>query len=161
MNVASSEERADETTSTKGPARELLSSMAQELRSLLAERATLARRIETVRRSISALAAMFGDDVLTDELLILLGRKRTHHVTGLTVACRTVLQESEGSVGAREVRDRILSINAAILQHHKSSLASITTVLNRLVSYGEARVVNRQGQRAWESTGANNGQRNP
>jgi hypothetical protein len=34
---------------------------------------------------------------------------------------------------------------------HKDPLASVTTVLNRLVEYGEARaVVNEHGRRAWE-----------
>jgi hypothetical protein len=34
---------------------------------------------------------------------------------------------------------------------HKDPLASVTTVLNRLVEYGEARsVVGQNGKRAWE-----------
>jgi hypothetical protein len=37
------------------------------------------------------------------------------------------------------------------LLRHKDPLASVTTVLNRLVEYGEARTVVREnGRRAWE-----------
>jgi hypothetical protein len=38
-----------------------------------------------------------------------------------------------------------------LLLRHKDPLASVTTVLNRLVEYGEARAVVREnGRRAWE-----------
>ena len=39
----------------------------------------------------------------------------------------------------------------AILSRHKDPLASVTTVLNRLVEYGEARsLTNERGRRVWE-----------
>jgi hypothetical protein len=39
----------------------------------------------------------------------------------------------------------------AILARHKDPLASVTTVLNRLVDYGEARSLsNDRGRRVWE-----------
>ena len=38
-----------------------------------------------------------------------------------------------------------------ILSRHKDPLASVTTVLNRLVDYGEARsLTNERGRRVWE-----------
>jgi hypothetical protein len=38
-----------------------------------------------------------------------------------------------------------------VLLRHKDPLASVTTVLNRLVEYGEARTVVREnGRRAWQ-----------
>jgi hypothetical protein len=38
-----------------------------------------------------------------------------------------------------------------ILARHKDPLASVTTVLNRLVEYGEARTLVREnGRRAWQ-----------
>jgi hypothetical protein len=38
-----------------------------------------------------------------------------------------------------------------VLLRHKDPLASVTTVLNRLVEYGEARtIVKENGRRAWE-----------
>jgi hypothetical protein len=37
-----------------------------------------------------------------------------------------------------------------VILHHKDPLASVTTVLNRLVEYGEAQsVVRENGRRAW------------
>ena len=42
-------------------------------------------------------------------------------------------------------------ITNAILARHKDPLASVTTVLNRLVDYGEARSLsNDRGRRVWE-----------
>jgi hypothetical protein len=47
--------------------------------------------------------------------------------------------------GDLERRDPIL------LARHKDPLASVTTVLNRLVDYGEARsLTNDRGRRVWE-----------
>jgi hypothetical protein len=38
-----------------------------------------------------------------------------------------------------------------VILHHKDPLASVTTVLNRLVEYGEAQsVVRENGRRAWQ-----------
>jgi predicted transcriptional regulator len=54
-------------------------------------------------------------------------------------------------VTAREVCDRLRQQSAALLARHKDPMASVTTVLNRLVAYGEARAVALEnGRRAWE-----------
>jgi hypothetical protein len=38
----------------------------------------------------------------------------------------------------------------ALLARHKDPMASVTTVLNRLVEYGEAQPVLANGRRAWQ-----------
>jgi len=59
--------------------------------------------------------------------------------------------EAEKPLGAREVCDQIQQRMPPILIRHKDPLASVTTVLNRLVEYGEARTVLREnGRRAWQ-----------
>jgi len=94
---------------------------------------------------------LFGDDVLSDELLDLVGRKSDGRQPGFTKACRTVLMEASRPLGAREVCEHIQRKLPPILLRHKDPLASVTTVLNRLVEYGEARAVLRDdGRRAWE-----------
>jgi hypothetical protein len=59
--------------------------------------------------------------------------------------------EVKRPVGAREVCVELERYTPAILARHKDPLASVTTVLNRLVDYGEARSLsNDRGRRVWE-----------
>jgi chorismate mutase len=119
----------------------------REIRELLKQRAELMKRIGTIKQTLAGLADMFGDSILNDELLDLLDRK-TVRQSGFTRACRTVLMQSEIPLSAREVRDRI---SPELIARHKDALASITTVLSRLVGYSEARcIVLAPGRRVWE-----------
>jgi hypothetical protein len=122
-----------------------------ELRQLMRQRADIMKRIGTVKQTIVGLAHLFGDDVLSEELLELVDRKSGGRQPGFTKACRMVLMESGRPLGAREVCEQIQQRIPPVLLRHKDPLASVTTVLNRLVEYGEARAVLREnGRRAWE-----------
>lgn len=130
---------------------EVLKSAHEELRLLLKQRAEIMKRIGTVKQTIVGLANMFGEDVLNEELLDLIDRKTSGRQPGFTKACRMVLMEAQKPLGAREVCERIQEKVPPILMRHKDPLASVTTVLNRLVEYGEARTLVREnGRRAWE-----------
>ncbi|HTR64220.1 MAG TPA: hypothetical protein VMH85_00510 [Terriglobales bacterium] len=123
----------------------------EELQQLLRQRAEIMKRIGTVKQTIAGLANLFGDSVLNEELMELMDRKSAGRQPGFTKACRMVLMEANQPLGAREVCDRIRRRIPAILVRHKDPLASVTTVLNRLVDYGEARaVIPQSGRRAWE-----------
>lgn len=130
---------------------EVLKSAHDELRSLLKQRAEIMKRIGTVKQTIVGLANMFGDEVLNEELLELVDRKSNGRQPGFTKACRMVLMEAGRPLGAREVCEHIQEKIPPVLLRHKDPLASVTTVLNRLVDYGEARtVVKENGRRAWQ-----------
>jgi hypothetical protein len=130
---------------------EVLRTAHQELLALLQQRADIMKRIGTVKQTIIGLANLFGDDVLDDELLTLVDRKPNGRQPGFTRACRTVLIESRMPLTGREVVAELQGRFAGVLVNHKDPLASVTTVLNRLVAYGEARsVVNQTGKRVWE-----------
>jgi len=123
----------------------------EELRQLMRQRADVMKRIGTVKQTIVGLAHLFGDSVLNDELLELVDRKSGGRQPGFTKACRMVLMEAGRPLGAREVCEQIQKRLPPVLMRHKDPLASVTTVLNRLVEYGEARAVVREnGRRAWE-----------
>ena len=123
----------------------------EELRQLMRQRAEIMKRIGTIKQTIVGLANLFGDDVLNEELLELVDRRTGGRQPGFTKACRMVLMEAEKPLGAREVCDQIQQRMPPILIRHKDPLASVTTVLNRLVEYGEARTVLREnGRRAWQ-----------
>lgn len=123
----------------------------EELLQLMRQRADIMKRIGTLKQTIAGLANLFGDEVLDDDLLALVGRKTGGRQPGFTKACRVVLMESAGPLTVREVCERIQQRMPAVLVRHKDPLASITTVLNRLVDYGEAESTVRQnGRRAWQ-----------
>jgi hypothetical protein len=130
---------------------EVVRAAHEELRQLMRQRADVMKRIGTVKQTIVGLAHLFGDDVLSEELLELVDRKSGGRQPGFTKACRMVLMESDRPLGAREVCEQIQKRLPPVLTRHKDPLASVTTVLNRLVDYGEARAVVREnGRRAWE-----------
>jgi hypothetical protein len=123
----------------------------EELRQLLQQRADIMKRIGTVKQTIAGLANLFGEDVLGEDLLELIDRKPNGRQPGFTKACRRVLMEVRRPMGARDVCRELERQVPAILSRHKDPLASVTTVLNRLVDYGEARSLsNDRGRRVWE-----------
>jgi len=123
----------------------------EELRQLLRQRSEIMKRIGTIKQTIVGLANLFGDEVLNEELLELIDRKSSGRQPGFTKACRMVLMEASRPLGAREVCELIQQRIPPMLSRHKDPLASVTTVLNRLVDYGEARTLTREnGRRAWQ-----------
>jgi hypothetical protein len=133
------------------PAQQVIQTAHEELLQLLQQRGEIMKRIGTVKQTIVGLANLFGDQILSDELLELVDRKPNGRQPGFTKACRTVLMESRRPMGAREVCAELERRAPTILARHKDPLASVTTVLNRLVEYGEARTLNNErGRRAWE-----------
>src|SRR5246127_1891280 len=123
----------------------------EELRQLLQQRAEVMRRIGTIKQTIAGLANLFGDSVLSDELLELVDRKASGRQPGFTKACRMVLMDANRALSARDVCDQLRQKAQPMLARHKDPMASVTTVLNRLVAYGEAQAVALDnGRRAWQ-----------
>jgi len=62
-----------------------------------------------------------------------------------------ILMEAGRALSARDVCEQIQEKMPPMLARHKDPMASVTTVLNRLVDYGEAQaVVLSNGRRAWK-----------
>jgi chorismate mutase len=131
--------------------REVLSAAHEELKHLMRQRAEIMKRIGTIKQTISGLANIFGDEILSEELLELVDRKASTRQPGFTKLCRIILMEAGTPLAARDVCERIQHRTPPLLQRHKDPLASVTTVLNRLVEYGEATTLVREnGRRAWQ-----------
>jgi hypothetical protein len=138
------------TTNGNGHVQEVVRQAHEELRQLLQQRAEVMRRIGTIKQTIAGLANLFGDSVLSDELLELVDRKSSGRQPGFTKSCRMILMEANRALSARDVCDRIQEKVPPMLTRHKDPMASVTTVLNRLVAYGEAKpVALDNGRRAW------------
>jgi hypothetical protein len=130
---------------------EVVKTAHEELRQLMRQRAEIMKRIGTLKQTISGLANLFGDEILGEDLLELVDRKSGGRQPGFTKACRMVLMEAGRPLAVREVCEQIQQRLPAVLLRHKDPLASVTTVLNRLVEYGEAlSVVRDNGRRAWQ-----------
>ena len=133
-----------------GHVQEVIRQAHDELRQLLQQRAEVMKRIGTVKQTIAGLANLFGDGVLNEELLELVDRKSNGRQPGFTKACRMILMEAGHAMSAREICDYFQQKIPAMLVRHKDPMASVTTVLNRLVEYGEAQaVLSTNGRRAW------------
>ena len=154
MDVADSNRHEMRVINAPGgevPINQVVQAAREELRQLLQQRADIMKRIGTVKQTIAGLANLFGEDVLDDELMELIDRKPNGRQPGFTKACRRVLMEVKRPLGAREVCVELEREAPSILSRHKDPLASVTTVLNRLVDYGEARsLTNERGRRVWE-----------
>jgi hypothetical protein len=130
---------------------EVVKTAHEELRHLMHQRAEIMKRIGTLKQTISGLANLFGDDILGEDLLELVDRKTGGRQPGFTKACRMALMEAGRPLAVREVCEQIQRRLPAVLLRHKDPMASVTTVLNRLVEYGEASsMVRDNGRRAWQ-----------
>jgi hypothetical protein len=143
---------SDEKTQATGlHVQEVIRSAEQELYELLQRRAEVMKRIGTIKQTLAGLANLFGDSVLSDELLTFLDRKTASRQPGFTRACRLVLMESGTPLGARQACEVLGRKFPELIERHKDPMASVTTVLNRLVDYAEARCfLNESGRRVWE-----------
>jgi len=146
MNVATG------VTSSPDPhVQEVIRSAERELCELLERRAEIMKRIGTIKQTLAGLAAMFGDCVLNDDLLLILDRKPSSRQPGFTRACRTVLMESGAPLSTRQICLMLKTRCPEALERHKDPIASVATVLNRLVDYSEARRLHDgKGRRLWE-----------
>lgn len=128
----------------------VLADMHREFHSLLQQRTAILRRIGTIKQIISGLSHLFGDQVADRELSGLVDRRSSNRQRGFTQTCRLVLMESKRPLMSQEVCQEIERRNPALLINHRDPLASVSTVLNRLSRYGEARIiVNERGRRTW------------
>src|SRR6266849_2028250 len=84
-----------------GHVEEVIRSAQHELNQLLHQRAETMKRIGTVKQTLVCLAKVFGEDVLTLEVLRLLGRGTTRKQPGFTRACRVILMEAVTPLEAR------------------------------------------------------------
>jgi hypothetical protein len=113
---------------------EVIRSVERELYGLLQQRGEVMKRIGTIKQTLAGLANIFGDAVLSDELLTFLDRKPSSRQPGFTRACRVVLMEAGAPLGARQVCEQLQRKFPEVLERgHKDPIASVTTVLNRLV----------------------------
>ena len=122
----------------------------EELRRLVQQRAAIMKRIGTIRQTIVGLCDLFGEEEVSDDLRELLSRKAGLRCPGITQACRTVLLEARRPLNATEVCEQVQVRIMPGAPRPKNLVAAVSTVLNRLVKYGEAQTARRDDSpRTW------------
>src|SRR2546426_8364576 len=121
------------------PVQQVVRAAHDELRQLMRQRADIMKRIGTVKQTISGLANLFGDDVLGEDLLELIDRKPNGRQPGFTKACRLVLMEARGPLGAREVCQELERRGGGVLLRPKESMAFGTNPLKSFGGHREGR----------------------
>jgi hypothetical protein len=129
---------------------EVLRSARAELEQLVAQRAEITRRIGTTKQAIIGLARLFGGKVLQNAVLELMDHRSTNRQSGFTRACRYLLTEASGPMTSTDVCHGLRQKFPELAARHKDLTASVTTVMNRLVRYGEASISgDAHRRRAW------------
>jgi hypothetical protein len=130
---------------------EVARQVADELRRLLEMRAEVTRRIGTLKKTAAGLASTFGTNMLNEDFSETLEVSGPNRRKGLTDKCREILIQSDSPLTSRDVCEILLKEAPVVLANHKDPVASVTTVLNRLVEYGEVRrVALSDDKRAWQ-----------
>jgi len=131
-----------------GDVRIVIGRMTEELQTLLQQRDEVVRKICTVKKTVAGLVTLFGAEDIQPPVPELLGYK-DQRGSGLSAECRLTLMNAERPLSAREVRDRVIQRLPSLAQH-RDPLASVTTILNRLIRYGEAcRITDSRGRQGW------------
>jgi len=117
-----------------------------QLRQLMLQRQEIAQRITIIKRTVNGLALLYGGELL---------RRPQHGATakrrcGITNACRRVLNRSDTSLSAHEVYAILQGEFPDLFREPGNHYASVVTILNRLVKYGEADTFLRDGSRFWQ-----------
>jgi len=156
QNISPSAEQFDQMASLPPNitgARQVINLARSELRGLMREREAIIKRITVLRQTIAGLVEIFGPDGVSEEHLDLVKPPRRHRGNSLTQICRSVLAKSSEPLTAHELVEGIRAADVTLIQRQKNPIASVSSILGRLASYGEVRsAVAGSGRRQWVRT---------
>jgi len=117
-----------------------------QLRQLTLQRQEIAQRIAILKRTINGLAHLYGVDLQRSPADgATPARKR-----GITNACRVVLTRTDTALSAHEIYGILQEEFPDLFRQPGNHYASLVTILSRLVRYGEADTLLRNGSRCWQ-----------
>ena len=117
--------------------------VGDQLRQLTLQRQRIDHRIAILKRTIKSLALLYGDGLLLTPEEVAAGERKS----GITHACRLVLDRADTPLTAREVYAALQEDFPDIFRTLGSHRASLFTILNRLTKYGEIDTFHRNGTR--------------
>src|SRR6266550_2484989 len=98
---------------------DVIAAAEHELQQLQRQRSETMKRIGTIKQTLVCLAKVFGEDILTPDVLRALGRNNTRKQPGFTRACRTVLMESGIPLEARQGYRELARRFPELIERHK------------------------------------------
>ncbi len=117
-----------------------------QLRQLTLQRQEIDQRIAIIKRTINGLAFLCRDELQRRPE----DGATTERGRGITKACRVVLNRADMPLSARKVYAILQGEFPDVFRQPGNHYASLVTILNRLVKYGEADTFLRNGSRFWQ-----------
>ena len=117
-----------------------------QLRQLTLQRQEIVQRIAIIKRTINGLALLYGGELQPKPEDGATAKPRP----GITNACRVLLSRADTPLRAREVYAILQGEFPDLFRQPGNHYASLVTILNRLVKYGEADTFLRNGSRFWQ-----------
>lgn len=117
-----------------------------ELRQLTLQRQEITQKIAIIKRTIAGLALLYGAELQRSSQDKTAARRKR----GITNACRVVLSRADTPLSARGVYAVLQGEFPDLVRQPGNHYASLVTILNRLVNYGEADTFLRDGNRFWQ-----------
>jgi len=117
-----------------------------QLRQLTQQRQEIAERIAVIKRTIHGLALLYGQGLRPGPDKGAIGERRR----GITNACRVVLSRADAPLSAREAHTILQREFPDLFTQSQNCFASLVTILNRLVKYGEVDTFLHGGNRLWQ-----------
>src|SRR5215469_18033886 len=116
-----------------------------QLRQLTQQRQEIAERIADIRRTIHGLALLYGQDLRPGPDKVAIAERRR----GITNACRAVLNRADTPLSTHETHIILQRDFPGLFSQSPNCFASLVTILNRLVKYGEVDTFLHDGNRLW------------
>jgi hypothetical protein len=113
---------------------------------LMRERQQIAQRIAILKRTIKGVVFLYGEQLLRAPN----NGANQERRRGLTNACRLVLTRADTSLSAQDISAILKEEFPDLFRRPGNQYASLVTILNRLVEYGEADTFLRNGSRFWQ-----------
>jgi hypothetical protein len=142
------------TSSQKIPPSDLnaiLEEMQKQLKTLKQEHSAIHKRVVMVRQTIDGLVSVFGQNSIGEDLRAALksGMPKPSG-PGLSRICCVVLAQSSRGLTVAELLVAMQQKHPALLADNKNPKASLTTVLNRLLSCGAVQgMSDERGAKVW------------
>jgi len=117
-----------------------------QLLQLMLQRQEIAQRIAVIKRTIHGLALLYGEELQPRPDKVANGERRR----GITNACRAVLNRADTPLSTREAHAILQQEFPDLFPQSENRYASLVTILNRLVKYGEVDKFLHNGNRLWQ-----------
>ena len=124
----------------------------QQSAALQAQLKEVEQEIAAVRSTVYGLSVIYGEQVVSHELLQQVRPARTKQ-RGLTEACRLVLSKAARPCTVTMICKLVDAVDPFLLLHHRNPRASVMTILRNLAGKGQVARSSINGRSVWKWIG--------